>query len=73
MLAEAFVKGDVDKELASGLDLDDKVEMSEKQRIRCLLLIQTFFSALGDQTGISIKDQLKISRQIKQDFDAEQK
>lgn len=30
MLAEAFVKGDVDKELASGLDLDDKVEMSEK-------------------------------------------
>ena len=30
MLAEAFVKGDVDNELAAGLDLDDKVEMSEK-------------------------------------------
>ena len=39
MLAEAFVKGDIDKELAEGLDIDDKIEMSEKQRIRCLLLI----------------------------------
>ena len=76
MLAEAFMnKGeDMNKQLADQLDMAEKpLEMSDKQRIRCLVLIQTFFAGLGDPTEINLKDQTLIAKRAKEQFDREKK
>lgn len=54
-LAEEDKNGgdDMEDELAANRN---RVEMTEKQRIRCLLMIQLFFAGLGDSTSVNLKD-----------------
>lgn len=47
--------------------------MNEKQRIKCLLIVQIFFAGLGDDTAINLKDQAIIFKRIKEKHEKEKK
>lgn len=32
------------------------IQMTEKQRLKCLLIVQIFFAGLGDDSAINLKD-----------------
>ena len=67
MLAEAVAGGgEVDDNLQQEFDFRKKpIEMTDKQRIRCLLIVQLFFSGLGDANSISLKDQIVIANRCR--------
>ena len=75
MLAEAVANhGEFDEDLKNQLEMDNKaVEMTDKQRIRCLLMVQLFFAGLGDDKAIQLKDQISIANRVKNDYAAKMK
>ena len=49
MLAQAVAaEGTIAEQFQKEIDQNKPVEMTEKQRIRCLLMVQLFFAGLGD-------------------------
>ena len=59
MLVKAIAnKGDkIDDELEAQLNMKKMpIQMTEKQRLKCLLIVQIFFAGLGDDSAINLKD-----------------
>ena len=73
MLAQAVAnEGDLD-EINQQLEANKPVEMTEKQRIRCLLLVQLFFAGLGDSAQISLREQGTVCKRVRQDYTEQKK
>ncbi len=69
MLAQAVAaEGTIAEQFQNEIDQNKPVEMTEKQRIRCLLMVQLFFAGLGDSKQISIRDQGMVAKRVRQDW-----
>jgi len=68
MLAQAVAnEGEID-DINQQLEANKPAEMTEKQRIRCLLLVQLFFAGLGDSSQISLREQGIVCKRVRQDY-----